>query len=63
MTTEPRQPALNDPVVIAGTKYRMKSIGAGGWILVRDRWTKEERSVRADSLTWDARAGVWRVPA
>ena len=60
-----RVPALGDPIVIEGTKYRVKEINAtagtlrartsfgGGWVTVEG----------IDGLVWDCIAGVWRVGA
>lgn len=60
-----RRPAVGEPIVVEGTKYR-----------VREIWTEADELVARtsfggttvtvtgiDGLVWDKRAGVWRVGA
>ena len=61
-------PLFNDPVVVDGRKYRIHSIRPSARTAVlHDRWGGGGRpngpTVELASLTWDAIAGVWRVPA
>jgi len=55
----PAQPAIGDPVVVDGIKYRIRAIGqlAQLW----DRIARKEAHVDPDHLVWDRVAGVWRV--
>jgi len=62
-------PALTDPVVIDGVKYRIRSFDTGeqtGWIRMAYCRTyfrpHLEATVIADALVWDRVAGVWRIP-
>lgn len=65
----PIAPSLNDPVVIDGVKYRIRSFDTGeatGWIRLaglRQHFAPHaEATVIVDALTWDRVAGLWRVP-
>ena len=69
LSATPRTPALRDPVVIDGTKYRIRSFDTGeatGWIRLahlRQHFTPHaEATAIADALYWDRVAGVWRAP-
>lgn len=56
-----REPVLNEPVVIDGVKYRIKSWGLGGEANLRQHFKPNlETTVNPRELTWDQRAGVWR---
>jgi hypothetical protein len=59
----PTRPALGDPIVVDGVKYRIRTLASRiGWARVSfGRGTYPEISFAIDSLTWDAVAGVWRV--
>jgi hypothetical protein len=53
-------PAVTDPVVVDGVKYRIREIGEQ---TVRAKTSSGDDwvSVALDDLTWDKVAGVWRV--
>ena len=60
----PTRAALNDPVVVDGTKYRIWGFvqGESYTLVLRDRFTgRQLTGIPEDGLVWDARAGVWRV--
>ena len=68
-------PLFNDPVVVDGRKYRIHSIRPSDRTAqLHDRFAAGANgkiyggrpngpTVKLASLTWDAIAGVWRVPA
>jgi hypothetical protein len=65
----PTAPALNDPVVIDGVKYRIRSFETGErtgwacWAYLRQHFAPHATAVTmAAALTWDPIAGVWRAP-
>lgn len=58
----PAVPAVGDPVVVDGVKYRIRLID-GSRALLRDRFTGHEVNVNVADLAWDRVAGVWRVLA
>lgn len=59
-------PALTDPVVVGGTKYRIRSIDGAGMAYCRTTFRPrpgadfDRVTVAVDSLRWDRVAGVWR---
>jgi hypothetical protein len=60
----PDAPHLNDPIVVDGTKYRIRSIGPQSGIAhSRASFGGRECDVHVDELRWDRVAGVWRVPS
>lgn len=60
-------PAVTEPVVVDGTKYRIRSIDEDGTARCRTTFRRrpgvdfDRLTVAVDSLRWDRRAGVWRV--
>ena len=62
----PPAPALRDPVVVGGTKYRIAAITGRRTVVLHDRFAGGVRpngpEVDLSYLTWDPVAGVWRVP-
>lgn len=57
----PDAPAINDPVVVDGTKYRIRSIGPqSGLVQLRTSFGGRETTCLLRELTWDKVAGVWR---
>ncbi len=62
--TAPAGPALRDPVVVDGVKYRIRAIDTDPPPIAHLRTTFGEQGrlqVRLDELLWDRVAGVWRV--
>ncbi|MBX3031455.1 MAG: hypothetical protein KF809_15015 [Chloroflexi bacterium] len=57
----PEHPSIGDPVVVDGTKYRIRSIG-GDTAYARASFGGAECVVRFP-LTWDRVARVWRGEA
>jgi hypothetical protein len=55
-----REPQLKDPVVVDGTKYRIRSID-DGLAGLRKSFGGDQTSAAIASLRWDDVAGVWRV--
>jgi hypothetical protein len=55
-------PAVTDPVVVDGIKYRIREIGQDT-IRARTSFGDDWVSVALSDLTWDRVAGVWRVRA
>lgn len=57
----PLKPAVRDPVVLDGTKYRIRIL-RDGLACVRTSFGGDPpREVWVDRLAWDAVAGVWRL--
>lgn len=54
-------PALRDPVVLDGVKYRIRSI-AGELVTVRQTFGGNERTVPLAALSWDPVPALWRAP-
>lgn len=61
-------PALHDPVVVDGVKYRIRSFDTGAhtsWLRaanLREHFAPHGTEVVwVDELAWDKIAGVWRV--
>ena len=60
----PAAPAVGDPIVVAGEKYRIRSIGPqSGIAYCRTSFGGRGAEVMIDELVWDRVAGVWRVRA
>ena len=59
-----RVPEVGDPIVIDGTKYRIRSFGGAPRfnVYVKTSFGRVERAIpRASIGEWDTTAGVWRV--
>jgi hypothetical protein len=63
MAYVPTAPALRDPVVLDGLKYRIREIDADGTCRLRVSFGEERAAIKADRLVWDKVAGVWREKA
>jgi hypothetical protein len=55
-------PAVTDPVVVDGVKYRIRKIGEKT-VQAKTSFGDDWVSVALADLTWDKVAGVWRVAA
>lgn len=55
-----RPPALGDPVVVEGTKYRIRSL-TETVARLRTSFGGEQAVVDPRNLSWDATAGLWRT--
>ena len=60
LTHEP--PAVRDPIVVDGTKFRIRSIH-DGTVTARTSFGNTWTTVRLADLSWDPVAAVWRAPA
>lgn len=62
---DPSSPEIGQPVVVDGTKYRIKAIYSNGTVRLFDRFAtraRQELYVDLSAIaTWDRIAGVWRV--
>lgn len=56
----PAAPAVGDPVVVDGTKYRIRLMGEHTARL-RTSFGGQEAAIDPRTLSWDARAGLWRA--
>lgn len=54
------KPSLGQPVVVDGTKYRIRSLTETNARL-RTSFGGQEAVVDPRDLSWDARAGLWRT--
>ena len=64
MARTPAAPMAGDPVVMAGTKYRIKAIGPLSDVAqLRSSFGGREATCHLSALVWDKVAGVWRVAA
>lgn len=57
---EPAAPDVTDPVVVEGTKYRIRTIEDDVWT-AKTSFGGLTTSGRVEDLVWDKVAGVWRV--
>lgn len=55
-------PAVKDPVVVDGVKYRIREVGEQT-VRAKTSFGDDWVSVALTELTWDRVAGVWRVAA
>ncbi|MCK9496155.1 MAG: hypothetical protein M0R75_11760 [Dehalococcoidia bacterium] len=67
MDWEPSMDLTGDPVVFAGTKYRIRERADGRegvtYLVALAPKRKPTHSLTVDSLSWDRIAGVWRTDA
>jgi len=62
--TDERRPALGDPIVVRGTKYRIRGKVRPGTdeatLLLRTSFGGRFTEIPEAGLRWDPLAGVWR---